>query len=625
MNWINAGFLFGFLALAVPILIHLIHSRRYRPAPLGTLRFVLEALREQRRRRKLRDLLLLLARLCIVALLVFLFSRPFLIDPAEAEKEDPETLILLDASGSMDAGRLGTRNYELGWAEVSRVTAKLPGEARYRLALFSDRVAEATEATEARPAGGPSRYAEALTWAADRHREDPGERRVVLITDLQESGLPAEPLDSFPLDLPVEIVALPEAGDWNGAVVDVRPDDEFYSPESELLVEVSFAGRVRDETRQLSIEIEGERITALVPPRSGVVRVPWQPGRPGVFRGKAQLEGGDAWPRDNLRPFAFVLQPVVPVLLVDGAPGDSPFQQETYYLETALRVGPREGRRSPFRVERRTTVGDLSGAGIVALCNVSSLFKNDIDALRKHLAGGGGLIYFLGDQVQERAYRDLLEAGLFPAELEHLDAPLVRPVLEWDTEHMALVVFRGQTGALSHIRFREAWRVRPAGETAVLARQSDGSPAVLAGRHGRGRIVIVANPCDRDWSDWPQERGYLPVVRELFRFADQTERDETRITRVTRGIDESRAPGIYGRGAITVVTSHPDEGNPLACDEETFRARLGIGAAPAPMETEPETPPPAGSERKSEIWPWLALALLGLLLAENLLADGGKP
>ena len=95
LGWVNASILAGMAALAVPVIIHLLRNRRYRPAEIGSIRFLQQAVRETVRRRRLREKLLLLARLLIVALLTALFARPF-VPRADSEPEtDSEALLLL--------------------------------------------------------------------------------------------------------------------------------------------------------------------------------------------------------------------------------------------------------------------------------------------------------------------------------------------------------------------------------------------------------------------------------------------------------------------------------------------------------------------------------------------------
>jgi len=65
----------GLLAIAIPIVIHFIRRRR-RPIEWAAMRFLQDALRKRRRRLRLEQLLLLLARCAIVALLAFAIARP---------------------------------------------------------------------------------------------------------------------------------------------------------------------------------------------------------------------------------------------------------------------------------------------------------------------------------------------------------------------------------------------------------------------------------------------------------------------------------------------------------------------------------------------------------------------
>ncbi|MFG0283545.1 MAG: BatA domain-containing protein [Phycisphaerales bacterium JB039] len=68
----------GAAAVAIPILIHLLMRRRRRPIDFGAMRFLLEAMRQQRRRLRLEQLLLLLTRCAVVALIALGLAQPLL-------------------------------------------------------------------------------------------------------------------------------------------------------------------------------------------------------------------------------------------------------------------------------------------------------------------------------------------------------------------------------------------------------------------------------------------------------------------------------------------------------------------------------------------------------------------
>lgn len=88
MSFVNWIFLFGGLAIAGPVIAHLLARPRFKRLPFTMLRFLHTGQYESQSRRKLRDLLILLLRCAIIVLIAMLFARPLLQvsrDPGQAE------------------------------------------------------------------------------------------------------------------------------------------------------------------------------------------------------------------------------------------------------------------------------------------------------------------------------------------------------------------------------------------------------------------------------------------------------------------------------------------------------------------------------------------------------------
>ena len=67
----------GILAMAIPIVIHLLFRRRRKPVNWGAMRLLIEAINRNRRRSRIQNILLLVTR-CLVLLLVgSALARPF--------------------------------------------------------------------------------------------------------------------------------------------------------------------------------------------------------------------------------------------------------------------------------------------------------------------------------------------------------------------------------------------------------------------------------------------------------------------------------------------------------------------------------------------------------------------
>jgi hypothetical protein len=78
MYFANPGFLWALSLLIVPIIIHLFKFRRYKQVYFPNIKFLKKLSEEQQSKRRLKDILILLSRLIVLAGLVFAFSQPYL-------------------------------------------------------------------------------------------------------------------------------------------------------------------------------------------------------------------------------------------------------------------------------------------------------------------------------------------------------------------------------------------------------------------------------------------------------------------------------------------------------------------------------------------------------------------
>src|ERR1044072_3165066 len=83
MSFLNPYLLFGSLALAIPVVIHLVRREESAIIPFSSLMFLLKVPKRSIRQQKIKNLLLMALRLLIIALLVGSFARPFMTQPAK--------------------------------------------------------------------------------------------------------------------------------------------------------------------------------------------------------------------------------------------------------------------------------------------------------------------------------------------------------------------------------------------------------------------------------------------------------------------------------------------------------------------------------------------------------------
>lgn len=131
MSFLTPLFLLGALAVALPVIFHLIRQTSKEQTEFSSLMFLLPVPPRVTRRSRLEHLLLLLLRSLVVCLLAFAFARPFL--PKAASTDLPtgpgkRVVVLVDTSASMRREGL--------WAD-----ARTKAEAVVRAAAPEDTVA----------------------------------------------------------------------------------------------------------------------------------------------------------------------------------------------------------------------------------------------------------------------------------------------------------------------------------------------------------------------------------------------------------------------------------------------------------------------------------------------------
>ena len=137
---LNAAMLLGLLGVALPVLIHLLNRRRDPVIDWGAMQF-LDLGRRARRKIRLTELLLMLARMALLALVALALARPFWMPrrvwfaytrrrrAAAADAPPRDVVLVVDGSDSMDRRCGGTTPRDLAVRWARQFVAQLrPGD-----------------------------------------------------------------------------------------------------------------------------------------------------------------------------------------------------------------------------------------------------------------------------------------------------------------------------------------------------------------------------------------------------------------------------------------------------------------------------------------------------------------
>ncbi|MDG1426151.1 MAG: BatA domain-containing protein [Flavobacteriales bacterium] len=100
MIYQNPYLLYALFAIAIPILIHLFNLRKHKVIYFSSLRFLKEIKTKNKKKSRLKNILILLCRILAITFLILAFAKPFV--PAKNKSEKNDVFIYLDNSLSMD-------------------------------------------------------------------------------------------------------------------------------------------------------------------------------------------------------------------------------------------------------------------------------------------------------------------------------------------------------------------------------------------------------------------------------------------------------------------------------------------------------------------------------------------
>jgi hypothetical protein len=684
MNFLSTWFLLGALAVAAPVVFHLIRRTVKGRMLFSSLMFLRPTPPRVTRRRKVEHPWLLFLRCLCLVLLATGFARPFFTrDNPQPPPSDErrQTVLLVDTSASMkreglwDKVRAVADSYLKKAAPGDQVAVMTFDRQPHTLVGFTE---WSTWSADQRAALARQRLAAtapdwmgtqlgfALTAAAEQFMDDAGKpasrRELVLISDLQ-AGAKLDGLQGHDWPAGVKVIVEPvDARQQSNAGLEILNDTETArKDESAVRVRVindrdSKREKFRVNWQSLSgTGAAGGPVEIYSPP--GQTHIIDAPGIPaGMTAGKLQLTG-DEVDFDNQ---SFYVVPEVEHVNIAWFGLDSANDPAglRFYLQ---RVFPGNSRRQ-FEIEPLTSPSTFSARLLnqSAFAVISSPpTAEETAVLHDWLAGGKTALLVLSDAQMGPTLAALTgwpeiqmtEAGGDYALLDRIDFthPLFAPFAD------------PRFSDFSHIHFWKHRRVEFPAAAGVreIARFDDGSPALAQIPLGRGNLLVLAsgwNPAD---SQFAVSSKFPPFMQTLLDWSSATTTTRLQFTTgdaialpISSGTDvhwqkpdgksvtlaagqsftETDLPGIYvatfdGKPRRFAVNLPLEESRttPMSPDE---LARLGV-----PLQTPAEfsaakTQTPerqrhlqqAELENRQKLWRWLIVGVLAVTLGEILLS-----
>ncbi|WP_182865873.1 BatA domain-containing protein [Rhodopirellula sp. JC639] len=645
MNLMHLGFLAaGAAAMSLPLWIHLLLRQKAIAMEIGSIRFVKQVVRRTKSRQRIQRWILLALRALAVLLLGLLFARPFF-PQTPADGSTREVVVLIDRSASMSVRSAGgTSAIQLAIQRAKAFLDSLGSKVHVHVGLFDAGGVEPVSLADLdaiSPSAMATRYDDAFAWATDllaaSQRSDQG---LMLLSDLQSIAAPSVDVSAFPTDVPIRIENPAPAIAQNVAIESVTATQVELRPGVPVSVDVQLVnhGAFPLVDAELEIKLDGPdgtianvRPLALDAGQRQSIRLELPINSPGVYQGIVSVDHDDPMHWDNQRALAFEARFPDRLLLIDGDAGAHPWENETYFVETALRLKTAVGDGPPrtFEVERLvwdrgSGFPDLAGFRLIVITNVGRFTDRDAERLKAFVQSGGNALWFPGDRSADVVHDSIVAAGLLGKATLGRPTDGVATVTEFDSSHPALGPFADpQHGDLRSLTANRVLPIKSVDPKSTVLLRGRRWPLAVSHSVGKGRFVLIATSADRSWNDWPQNRLFVPLMRQLAAWLTGQLEDLQRVE--THPIDHpDQIPGIrMESGSLVVRNVDPAESQLNRYEIDEFRQVLGLPEHVVKTDEEDRRQQyaPDGVARSDEKWPWVVWMLIGILSSELLLAS----
>lgn len=564
MTFLNPAILFGLLAIGLPVLIHILSKPRLKRIKWAATRFLLQSVQKNRRRVQLEDIILLILRCLLVALLVLIFARPALLTNAGPQLGGLASpgVIILDNSASMGQSDGVKTRFDQAKGMIDDTISRLAPESSSAFYLVSDRVKAVIpkptkdlfivrrSVDQANLTDGGSDLYPAIKMAVDTLKASPGQHReIFVVTDSQMSawkqlGKIRDLQEQNKKDIAMHFLIVGDKGEDNLAVSALQLGGTVAAVNQPLrcAVTVSNWGRTAVDKIPVKLAVDDAApqdegmIDHIEPGASKIITLVARIREPGYHSITATIPG-DRLPADNQRSTALLVLDQIRALVIEGTSNPDPVSRDGFFLSHALVPVSADLVDQYYVKVVMGKTNDLESSAlnqneVIFLNNVAQLTPRGAQNLKQYVNQGGALVIFTGPTTDPNYYNgDPDFSALLPAKLGPVqDPPAGQKFLAWQSkgyEHPLTTLWNNpDSGTLGSVRVSKYFPLTiktPASDTApsplVIVKYADGEPAAAEQTVGKGKVFLFSSSATTAWTTLPIHPSFVPLLVRLISYA----------------------------------------------------------------------------------------------------------
>ncbi|KAA3619775.1 MAG: VWA domain-containing protein [Calditrichaeota bacterium] len=548
-TFLHSFFAWALLAASIPLLIHLLTRKKLKTVAFSTLFFLKKMQKAKIRQIRLKQIVLLLLRTLIVLFIALAFMRPTVKTSGYefGKKAKTTAVFIIDNSLSMAATSQGesllTRAKRKAIAAISLLEKghdvaiiELAEPARIVLATtYNGNDARLSSVIQEikQTASGSSLFSavqNAFEFIAGKKNLN---STVFVFSDRKFPALPEENIAGFDrthfffFDVGLEKI-------HNLTVTEAELQNQIFELRGVVGVQARIVntGDFDEINRIVTLSVNNKRVAqsslTLEQGAEKAVDFKFVPAETGLHQLNIEVEN-DQLKLDNNAFCLFSISEKTRVLILDSNKKQSRFIK--YVLE-------KKGKANQFEITEIKPDGlsntDLTNFDVLISCNVAAFSDIDLRRLEIFVRDGGGLVVFLGDDVDFRNYETtIFQRFHIGSVLETFGSTLEKTEIirlgDFDFHHPLFSGIFNEPEKQQRIDspvFHFAPKMLPNPDSRVLMNYSNGSPLLLENKLGVGVVFTNLTSVDESWSDFSYKPIFAPIIDRMVRLAGQHGRNE---------------------------------------------------------------------------------------------------
>jgi hypothetical protein len=199
------------------------------------------------------------------------------------------------------------------------------------------------------------------------------------------------------------------------------------------------------------------------------------------------------------------------VLAIETAPRG---RSESFFLQQSLAAGENNQYALTVKTAGSVNPTELDPYRVVILNDATGISQGLASGLTTFVEHGGGLIIAAAKHTDAGDFNRSL-GSIAPAEIGEVIQPRGYALMsQVKTDHPIFGAF-ARSGRLTSTRVYGYHRAATKEGALTIAALDDGSPIVVEGSAGRGKILLITTALDTAWSDLPLTPMFLPLMRQM--------------------------------------------------------------------------------------------------------------